>query len=316
VSLLLFNLGGDITTGGGFSNLYETPSWQQQAVHHYFVQVDAQQSTKPFVDHSTFAKMSPYDTYNKNGRGYPDLAASGTKFIIVVNSTFLAVSGTSASAPLVAGMISLINADRVAKGKSTLGWINPALYQAKTPITRPLDVGENNCYASYGCCKQGFHGAEGWDPVSGLGIVDYTMMFNYFDGLQGYDDDDYLIDNASPVSTDDTTSYSDVYGLLSFKNPFFDLALVIVVITLFTCAFCLHKNSHNDYEAMNIEVRSQSFPISTNAMSTSSNTSTNSSYRPLTPATTTAALTYGSVEIIRARSPIRRPSANEIKFDL
>jgi hypothetical protein len=197
----------------------------------------------------------------------------------------------------------LINADRVAKGKSTLGWINPALYQAKTPITRPLDVGENNCFAIFGCCKQGFHGAEGWDPVSGLGIVDYTMMYNYFNGLesQGSTGDDALSEKYNSTRTiDDASPFSDVYGLLSFKNPFFDLALVIVVITLFTCAFCLHKNSHNDYEAMNIEVRSQSFPISTNAMSTSSNTSMNSSYRPLTPATTTEGLTYGSVDI-RAR---------------
>ena len=65
--------------------------------------------------------------------------------------------GTSASAPLFASVISLINNERLQAGKSSLGFVNPALY-ANPQVLNDIVEGEN-----YGC---GF-GKEGFSAVSG-----------------------------------------------------------------------------------------------------------------------------------------------------
>jgi len=119
----------------------------------------------------------PYPGYNINGRGYPDVALLGANYTIVVGGENVLVSGTSASAPVFAAMISLINSNRKANDstKSVLGFLNPLLYEvialdAKEFIydpARPGDVisGNNKCTA-FGqvCCSQGFSAGENWDP--------------------------------------------------------------------------------------------------------------------------------------------------------
>ena len=59
--------------------------------------------------------------------------------------------GTSASTPVMAAMVSLVNSRRLLAGKSNLGWINPALYSvaASSPeiILNDVVTGENNCVA-------------------------------------------------------------------------------------------------------------------------------------------------------------------------
>lgn len=128
----LADAGGGITTGGGFSNLYSTPSWQHEAIGTYFDQVFQSESTKPFVSNSQASPgfQYPNPMFNRNGRGFPDISAMGSRYIVVVNATYYIVSGTSASTPVVAGMLSLINAERVRAGKPTVGYINPLLYAA------------------------------------------------------------------------------------------------------------------------------------------------------------------------------------------
>ncbi|CAN0546686.1 unnamed protein product, partial [Ectocarpus sp. 12 AP-2014] len=39
---------------------------------------------------------------------------------------------------------------------------------------RPLQVGSNKC-SRYSCCELGYGGSEtgGWDPVTGLGTINY-----------------------------------------------------------------------------------------------------------------------------------------------
>jgi hypothetical protein len=55
--------------------------------------------------------------------------------------------GTSASSPVVAGMVSLVNAQRIEAGKPPLGFLNPAIYQAgaSTDIFTDVTEGQNNC---------------------------------------------------------------------------------------------------------------------------------------------------------------------------
>ena len=48
-------------------------------------------------------------------------------FLLAVDGNFTLVYGTSASAPVVASIITLINDARIAKGKGPVGFINPTV---------------------------------------------------------------------------------------------------------------------------------------------------------------------------------------------
>lgn len=83
-------------------------------------------------------------------------------------------------------MISLVNAARIAAGKGTLGFVNPALYSlaATNTFTNDITSGANTCYETV-CCKQGYQSVSGWDPVTGLGSVNFTAFKNLFVALGG-----------------------------------------------------------------------------------------------------------------------------------
>ena len=49
----------------------------------------------------------PIKGFNSAGRGYPDLSALGHNFVVGLAGNFTAVSGTSASSPLMAGIIAV-----------------------------------------------------------------------------------------------------------------------------------------------------------------------------------------------------------------
>ena len=94
-------------------------------------------------------------------------------------------SGTSYSAPLFAGMVAAINDARLAAGKSTLGFVNPALYalhRLERDVFRDVKEGSGKCPnqamtgAMVGCCKHGFRTGKGWDPLTGLGSVDFERL--------------------------------------------------------------------------------------------------------------------------------------------
>ncbi|KAJ3473733.1 hypothetical protein NLG97_g10160 [Lecanicillium saksenae] len=84
--------------------------------------------------------------------------------------------------PIVASMITLINEDRLAAGKSTLGFINPALYKNPS-MFNDVTIGGMHRDNRGGCDGKSFDSAPGWDPVTGLGTVDYPKMQKYFMGL-------------------------------------------------------------------------------------------------------------------------------------
>lgn len=163
--------GGVITTGGGFSDMYGTPSWQQTQVTNYFNQVKG-------------TNVAPAPGYNANGRGYPDVSALAASYAVMAAGNLTSVYGTSASSPVVAGMVALVNSARITAGKSNLGWINPSIYQYQNDIIlNDIVVGENNCVAGHSdavCCSQGFYATTGWDPVSGIGSLDFTKFQTTF----------------------------------------------------------------------------------------------------------------------------------------
>ena len=150
-----------ITTAGGFSNYFGVPSYQTAAVKGYF---------------ATPASKRAAPGYNTTGRGVPDIAGNAINWQVFIDSSPALICGTSGSAPSVAGMITAANAQRAKTGKARLGFLNPLLY--KNPgILNDISHGWNNCTAVPAfCCKQGFTGASGWDPLVGLGTPSFTRL--------------------------------------------------------------------------------------------------------------------------------------------
>ncbi len=97
----------------------------------------------------------------------------------------ISVSGASASSPVVTGMISLVNSARRAAGNSTVGWLNPALYSLYPAFVNDVTSGDNKCLSEGAtCCSQGFYATTGWDPVTGLGSVDFARFLRTFATLR------------------------------------------------------------------------------------------------------------------------------------
>ena len=62
------------------------------------------------------------------GRAYPDVVAVGHNLEISWNRKFMPIDGTSASAPIFAGVVSLVNSQRVSHSMPPLGFLGPLLY--------------------------------------------------------------------------------------------------------------------------------------------------------------------------------------------
>ncbi|KAG6836128.1 hypothetical protein H0H93_011087 [Arthromyces matolae] len=142
-------------SGGGFSNYFGRPSYQNAAVASYLTGLGTKYSA----------------LFNKTGRAYPDIAAQGTSFQVVVGGKTVSVGGTSASAPTVAAIFSLLNDARLAAGKPSLGFINPILYSQGAAGLNDITSGSNP-----GCNTSGFAAGPGWDPVTGLGTPDFLKL--------------------------------------------------------------------------------------------------------------------------------------------
>ena len=119
-------------TGGGVSNVFPLPTWQQNA-------------------------NVPQPTESAGGRGVPDVSGDAdpaTGYVVRVDGQSTVIGGTSAVAPLWAGLIALANA----ANKSSAGFLNPALYAAPGAFN---DIVSGNNGA--------FNASKGWDACTGLG---------------------------------------------------------------------------------------------------------------------------------------------------
>ncbi|EFW98614.1 alkaline serine protease [Grosmannia clavigera kw1407] len=152
-------------SGGGFSNVFGIPDYQRDAVSAYFDQVE---SSLPFQGYHHYVSDGNFSSvtgglYHHGGRAFPDVAAVGDRQVVYSNGSWWLVGGTSLAAPVFAAVLNLVNEERIADGKSTLGFIHPILYQHPEVFT-DITVGSNP-----GCNTTGFPTAKGWDPVTGLG---------------------------------------------------------------------------------------------------------------------------------------------------
>ena len=105
-----------------------------------------------------------------SGDGDP---ASG--YLVRVDGEELPIGGTSAVAPLWAGLIALINQ----KLGHRAGFINPLLYASPNAL-RDVIVGDNKV----GDGNIGYEAAEGWDPCTGLGSPDGMKLLGVLSSPQ------------------------------------------------------------------------------------------------------------------------------------
>lgn len=134
-------------TGGGISDVFDLPDYQQ-ASH-----VPTSVNDKTHV-----------------GRGVPDVAAvadPATGYAVRVDGSNYVIGGTSAVAPLMAGLIALINQQR---GKP-VGFIHPLIY-AHPAVFRDITQGNNTTVPG----NKGYVAAAGWDACTGLGVADGTKL--------------------------------------------------------------------------------------------------------------------------------------------
>lgn len=156
-----FGIGGEYgyeISGGGFSNVFKRPQYQDAAVNNFL------QNSK---------KLPNATLFNQTGRGYPDVSAVCNHFWIVNNYIPVpGVMGTSASTPTVAGIVSLINDVRLQNNKPQMGFLNPFLYSNRNSLYDPTTGYNEGC----GEPDRGFYAMEGWDPVTGCGTPNYVAL--------------------------------------------------------------------------------------------------------------------------------------------
>jgi kumamolisin len=139
---------GEGATGGGVSNVFPLPSWQANA-------------------------NVPKPSNAAGGRGVPDVAGNadpGTGYTVRVDGQTLVIGGTSAVAPLWAGLIAVANR----QNKKTAGLLQPQIYAAKARSGfRDITSGNNGS----------FKAGPGWDACTGLGSPIATPLIPLLAGV-------------------------------------------------------------------------------------------------------------------------------------
>lgn len=130
-------------TGGGVSEVFQLPDYQQSA-------------------------NVPAAPNGFAGRGVPDVAGDAdpeTGYNVIVDGQQSVIGGTSAVAPLWAGLLARVNQ---AIGKN-VGYLNPLLYADPAESTfRDITSGSNGDYSA----------GEGWDACTGLGTPDGAKLLS------------------------------------------------------------------------------------------------------------------------------------------
>jgi tripeptidyl-peptidase-1 len=160
------------SSGGGFSNIYERPTYQASAVEEYFSRANLDYPYYESINNDSFAAND--GIYNRIGRAYPDISAVAVNNFVFWRGGPILGGGTSASAPIFAAILTRINEERLAAGMPTVGFVNPMLY-AHPEAFRDITEGNNP-----GCSTDGFTALEGWDPVTGLGTPIYPKLLEVF----------------------------------------------------------------------------------------------------------------------------------------
>ena len=137
-------------TGGGVSDVFAPPAYQ-----------------------TTASVPSSANDAKHHGRGLPDVAAAAdpqTGYKVRVDGEEFVIGGTSAVAPLWAGLVALLNQQL----DHPVGFLNPFLYGTKGggKVCRDITSGNNGAY----------HAKAGWDPCTGWGSPRGTRLLEALKG--------------------------------------------------------------------------------------------------------------------------------------
>ncbi|KAI9805683.1 MAG: polynucleotide 3'-phosphatase [Piccolia ochrophora] len=159
-------------SGGGFSEYFPRPQWQETAVTPYLESLG-----------SNFTGL-----YNASGRAMPDVAIQSQNFPMYDNGEATLFSGTSLSTPIFAAIISLLNDVRLSRNQPPLGHLNPWLYTGG--LAGLTDVVDG---ATYGCAAElpgapdvadaRWEARVGWDAATGLGVPDVGRLVRLVEAM-------------------------------------------------------------------------------------------------------------------------------------
>jgi kumamolisin len=139
--------GGGWAGGGGISQVIPVPSYQNNA------------------------NLPVSIVTGKPGRGVPDIAMSAVNYFVRVDTYEGASGGTSAVAPLMAGLIARLNQAK----QKRVGFINPFLYaNAAAGATNDVTGGTNAIKNTV----KGYNAGPGWDACTGLGTPNGTNILD------------------------------------------------------------------------------------------------------------------------------------------
>jgi kumamolisin len=134
--------------GGGVSDQFDLPAWQN-------------------------GLGVPQPTTATGGRGVPDVSGDAdpnTGYNVLVDGQSMVIGGTSAVAPLWAGLTALINQQR----GEPVGYLNPLIYAAAVRAAAFHDITQGD--------NGSFKAVKGWDPCTGLGTPDGVKLQNALAG--------------------------------------------------------------------------------------------------------------------------------------
>ncbi len=120
-------------SGGGFSNVFGTPTWQKSHVESYID--SANLSSVGYLGGGTNSSNITFEAgklFNKAGRGYPDVAAVGDNYRVYFKGRSDRLGGTSVAVPIWASILTLINEERLAENKSTVGFVHQILVRLQS----------------------------------------------------------------------------------------------------------------------------------------------------------------------------------------
>ena len=131
--------------GGGISSVFPAPSWQDRLYY------------TPIVNHVTGSPTL------LTMRGIPDISAPMNSYALYYNGAGAGVGGTSAAAPVMAGVLARFQAltgkQRSSEEYNRMFYSNPSAFY-------DITVGTNN-----NVLTSGYAGTREWDAVTGLGPI-------------------------------------------------------------------------------------------------------------------------------------------------
>ena len=143
---------GSSGTGGGISDVYPVPDFQADA------------------------KLPKSVNDGHAGRGVPDVAGDAdpnSGYVVVLSGERQVVGGTSAVAPLWAGLAALVNE----KAAKPAGFFLPVLYKNASAL-KAITHGNNEPSGS----TIGYAAGAGWNACTGLGVPDGQAVFDALTG--------------------------------------------------------------------------------------------------------------------------------------